>query len=248
MADDMLAPRRDPVPVRRDAEAQLRDHAEIDRLADELLPDLLGRLTASGLGEIEVREDGWRIRLRRPANVSTLAAKGAPRGSTAARADGSATAEGSPRAGMSSGQGAPAGAASAPSTTATVRRDRRVPATSPAVGVFQARPEATPGARVRAGDRLAVVDLLGVPQDVVAPDDGVVVDVLVDSGEGVEYGQELILIEPAVRGRAMTGNDDAGGADATDGTGPADDGARAGDRDGARAEPSAVLVDAAMES
>ncbi len=149
---------------------------------------------------------------------------------------------------MSGGAGAPAGAASAPSTTASVRRDRRVPATSPAVGVFQARPEATPGARVRAGDRLAVVDLLGVPQDVVAPDDGVVVDVLVNSGEGVEYGQELILIEPAVRGRPMTGDDDAGGADATDGTGPPDDGARAGDRDAARAEPSAVLVDAAMES
>jgi acetyl-CoA carboxylase biotin carboxyl carrier protein len=248
MADDPLAPRRDPVPVRRDAEARRRDHAEIDRLADELLPDLLGRLTASGLGEIEVREDDWRIRLRRPANVSVPAAKGAQRGSAAGRADGSAGAEGSPRAGMGGGAGAPAGAASVPSMPASVRRDGRVPATSPAVGVFQARPEATLGVRVRAGDRLAVVDLLGVPQDVVAPDDGVVVDVLVDSGEGVEYGQELILIEPAVRGRPMTGDDDAGGAGATDGTGPAGDGARAGDLDGVRAEPSAVLVDAAIES
>jgi acetyl/propionyl-CoA carboxylase alpha subunit len=47
---------------------------------------------------------------------------------------------------------------------------------------------------------VASVDLLGLPQDVVAPEDGVVVDTLVESGQGVEYGQELIVIEPA-RGR-----------------------------------------------
>ena len=38
----------------------------IARLADELLPVLIARLEASGLGELEVREDGWRVRLRRP--------------------------------------------------------------------------------------------------------------------------------------------------------------------------------------
>jgi predicted deacylase len=62
--------------------------------------------------------------------------------------------------------------------------------------VYQPRPDVRTGSRVRAGDRLAVVDLLGVPQEVVAPVDGVVVETLVDPGQGVEYGQELMLIEP----------------------------------------------------
>ena len=42
------------------------DHAAIDRLTDELLPALIAKLGATGLGELEVREGGWRVRLRRP--------------------------------------------------------------------------------------------------------------------------------------------------------------------------------------
>jgi biotin carboxyl carrier protein len=68
-------------------------------------------------------------------------------------------------------------------------------ATSPAVGVFQPRPDARPGARVRNGDRIGAVDMLGVPQEVVAPADGVVSEVLVERGDAVEFGQDLIVIE-----------------------------------------------------
>ena len=48
------------------------------------------------------------------------------------------------------------------------REDRRTQALSPAVGVF--RPGLAPGARVRQGDRVAVVDQLGIPVDVTVPD------------------------------------------------------------------------------
>mgnify|MGYP000238690566 CR=1 FL=1 len=72
-------------------------------------------------------------------------------------------------------------------------------ATSPAVGVFQPRPEARAGTRVRAGDRLGAVEMLGVPQDVVAPAAGIVGATLVESGQAVEYGQELVVIELAAR-------------------------------------------------
>ena len=44
------------------------DHAAIERLASELLPALIAKLGATGLGELEVRQDGWRVRLRRPAD------------------------------------------------------------------------------------------------------------------------------------------------------------------------------------
>ena len=75
---------------------------------------------------------------------------------------------------------------------------RRVVATSPAVGIFQPRNDARTGTRVRAGDRLGSIDVLGVSQEVVAPVDGVVGASLVESGDAVEYGQELIVIELAM--------------------------------------------------
>jgi biotin carboxyl carrier protein len=71
----------------------------------------------------------------------------------------------------------------------------RAIATSPAVGIYHPRSEARAGTRVRAGDRLGTVDMLGVPQEVVAPSDGLIGASLVDSGEAVEYGQELVVIE-----------------------------------------------------
>ena len=50
----------------RTAAERSADHAAIDRLSDELLPALIAKLGATGLGELEVREGGWRVRLRRP--------------------------------------------------------------------------------------------------------------------------------------------------------------------------------------
>ena len=68
-------------------------------------------------------------------------------------------------------------------------------ATSPAVGIFQPGSAAVAGARVKAGERLGAVDILGIPQDVVAPADGIVTSILVEGGTAVEYGQELVGIE-----------------------------------------------------
>jgi acetyl/propionyl-CoA carboxylase alpha subunit len=39
------------------------------------------------------------------------------------------------------------------------------------------------------------VDVLGVPEDVVAPADGVIGASLVEPGDAVEYGQELLVVE-----------------------------------------------------
>ena len=44
------------------------DHAAIDRLADELVPALIAKLSATGLGEIEIGEGDWTVRVRRPAD------------------------------------------------------------------------------------------------------------------------------------------------------------------------------------
>ncbi len=160
-----------------------RDHAAIARLTDDLLPELIAKLGASGLGEIEVRQGEWKARLCKPAGAAGrtypdpahAAFPGhVPAQSRAAAADADRRAEAKPAA-------SPAA--------------QPIFAMSPAVGIFQPRKEITTGSRVRAGDRIGSVDVLGVREDVVAPVDGTVGAGLVEPGEAVEYGQELIRIE-----------------------------------------------------
>jgi biotin carboxyl carrier protein len=73
------------------------------------------------------------------------------------------------------------------------------------VGIYRPRTDLTVGDRVRAGDRLGAVDMLGVAQEVVAPFDGIVGGSLVESGDAVEYGQELLHVEPSVAPSSTNG-------------------------------------------
>ena len=166
------------------------DHAAIDRLSGELLPALIAKLGATGLGELEVREGGWRVRLRRPLDGSTVKRERR----VGDRAGDRAHERGTER-GADHGAERPARAAHHALEAVTARTESRKVATSPAVGIFQPRAELTAGTRVRSGDRLGAVDMLGVPQEVLAPVDGVVGTSLVEPGEAVEYGQELLVIE-----------------------------------------------------
>jgi biotin carboxyl carrier protein len=183
----------DPRRTARGAAERSADHAAIDRLAAELLPALIVKLAATGLGELEVREDAWKVRLRRPASATARERRPAER--TGRGAGGHAshgpslTPVGPGRDGREArdGRDGHAGADS-----------RRIVATSPAVGIYQPRQEARQGTSVRAGDRLGVVDMLGIAQEVVAPADGVVGSSLAEPGDAVEYGQELVVIELAL--------------------------------------------------
>jgi biotin carboxyl carrier protein len=214
----------------RTAASRLEDHAAIDRLVDELLPALVAKLSATELGELEVREGAWRVRLRRPADgrasgrrsqdrSSDRASRPQPghegHGHARAATEGHRSARGSGTSGTPGSSGASGSTAasgsngSAPLAPLPVGPGRpieiqtrssstdlhRVVATSPAVGIYQPRTELTPGTRVRAGDRIGSVNMLGIPQEVVAPADGVVGAGYADAGDAVEYGQELVAIE-----------------------------------------------------
>lgn len=203
-------------PADRTPEERAADHAEIGRLADQLLPALVAKLSASGLGEIELREGRWRLRVRQPAPGEGLerarrATDGASRSQPGHAGHGHAPAgfEGhrsarearTPTVHSTNGS-TPHLAAVGPGQGNQPEAGRpadsrpgRAVATSPAVGVYQPKSEVTPGTRVRAGDRLGFVDMLGVPQEVVAPEDGLVGASLVEPGQAVEYGQELVVIE-----------------------------------------------------
>jgi biotin carboxyl carrier protein len=171
----------------RDDRDRSDDHAAIDRLTGELLPALIAKLGATGLGELEVHEGSWRVRLRRPAGAGSSGPRDRRAGDRPASDRSSERGpERPPRAQHLHPH---------PEPPASARTDTRGVATSPAVGVFQPRKDLTVGSRVRAGDRLGAVDMLGVAQEVVAPIDGIVGEALVEPGDAVEYGQELLVIE-----------------------------------------------------
>lgn len=192
-----------------DAADRDADHAGIARLTDELLPALIAKLGTTHLGELEVREGDWHVRLRRP--YGTAPGEGRRATDKPARSQPGHEGHGHARAaveghrparsGGASGVTAGTGAASA-STNGTGAEDApadrsRSIATSPAVGIFQPGSRAASGTRVRAGDSLGTVNVLGVPQDVLSPVDGIVGSTLVEAGMAVEYGQDLIRIELA---------------------------------------------------
>jgi biotin carboxyl carrier protein len=193
----------------RAADGREADHAEIGRLAETLLPALIAKLGSTRLGELEVREGEWRVRLRRPASadggnygrrVTDRPSRSQPGHEGHAHPRGAP--ESLPRTRLTGvGPGDPGGSTngsgSAPGGRTGSRppdRDRQV-AYSPAVGVFHPGPKAASGTRVRDGESLGSVDVLGVPQDVTAPGDGIVATTLVEGGTAVEYGQELVQLE-----------------------------------------------------
>jgi biotin carboxyl carrier protein len=219
MTDDRTDDRTTARPLdERSEEGRAADHAAIDHLADGLLPALVAKLSATGLGEIEVREGSWKVRVRRPAGDGTSPSKRG--GERPSRAQPGHAGHGHPPAGFEGHRSAREGrgpvvhstnGSSAPSlvpvgpdgdaaSDSGIRDDSRrgqAVATSPAVGVYQPRAEARSGTRVRSGDRLGAVDMLGIAQDVVAPADGLVGESLVEPGQAVEYGQELVVIDLA---------------------------------------------------
>lgn len=170
------------MPDRKEA-TRLADHAQIKSLAEDLVPALIAKLGASGLAELEVREGNWKVRLRRPPDGQ---AGGSP---TVIARSARPSAGHADHGHLETSHPGHRPAADPPPDP------YRTAATSPAVGVYHPRPEIGSGSRVRAGDRIASVDVLGIPQEVVAPADGIVGAGLVQGGDVVEYAQELVWIE-----------------------------------------------------
>ena len=147
--------------------ASEEDRQTIARLAADTLPRLIERLAKSDLGELEVREDGWRIRLSRP-NPGAPIQPALPQRATS----------------------------SSPRTQIPVRAEPpRGIVTSPAVGYFVSKEGVVVGFKVGRGDPIGFVDVLGVRQEVLAPADGVVGSLDVEPGQAIEYGQPVARIE-----------------------------------------------------
>ncbi len=79
---------------------------------------------------------------------------------------------------------------------------RLITVTSPIVGTFYRAPspEAAPfvevGSKVKKGQVLCIVEAMKLMNEIESEADGIVIKVLVENGQPVEYGEPLFLIEP----------------------------------------------------
>jgi acetyl-CoA carboxylase biotin carboxyl carrier protein len=144
----------------------------------EMVRTLADILLETGLSEIEVEQHGLRIRVARapaPAATTVYAAPPTIASTPAAQAPATSAAEDA----LARGE--------------TVR--------SPMVGTtyLKPQPEAEPfvrvGDRVSAGQTLLIVEAMKTMNPIPAPRDGVVLAILVDDAQPVEFGEPLVVIE-----------------------------------------------------
>jgi acetyl-CoA carboxylase biotin carboxyl carrier protein len=145
----------------------------IDR---DLIHELTALLDETGLTEIEIEQDGKRLRVARAAAISTVP-------SAAVRVE----------------------VAPQPGAEAAVKPidPSKHPGVviSPMVGTAYAAPEpgGKPfidiGGKVKAGDTLLIVEAMKTMNQIPAPRAGTVIQVLFEDGQPVEFGEPLVIIE-----------------------------------------------------
>jgi acetyl-CoA carboxylase biotin carboxyl carrier protein len=140
----------------------------IDAAAVRELAELLKE---TGLTEIEIEQDGARIRVSRSAGVAVAAPAAAP---------------------------GPAAAAPAPAPVSSGPAAGAVP--SPMVGTVYLSPEpgkpafTSVGKTVKEGDTLFIVEAMKTMNAIAAPHGGTVKEICVTDGTPVEFGQTLCVI------------------------------------------------------
>ena len=140
-----------------------------------LIRELAQLLDETGLTEIEFERDGQRVRVARQGQAFVAAAS-RPAAPTDAPAPTSAA--------------APLDPAKHPGVV-----------TSPMVGTAYvgaepgARPFVEVGSRVTAGDTLLIVEAMKTMNQIPSPRSGTVIQVLIEDGQPVEFGEPLMIIE-----------------------------------------------------
>jgi acetyl-CoA carboxylase biotin carboxyl carrier protein len=143
----------------------------------DMIRALAKLLDETGLTEIEVEREGERVRVARqaqPIAVTTPARAAVP-----LTADSRAAAEGT-----SPDPGQHPGAVTSPMVGTAYR--------APEPG---ARPFVDVGSHVRAGETLLIVEAMKTMNQIPAPRAGTVVQILVEDGQPVEFGEPLMIIE-----------------------------------------------------
>ena len=141
----------------------------------ELIHELTELLNETGLNEIEIEEDGKRVRVARAAIAAAPA--------TAVRV------EVAPQAGAEA-----AVTAIDPSKHPGVVISPMV-GTAYAAGEPGGKPFIDIGSKVKAGDTLLIVEAMKTMNQIPAPRAGTVIQILFEDGQPVEFGEPLVIIE-----------------------------------------------------
>ena len=146
----------------------------------ELIKELTKLLDETGLTEIEIEQDGARVR------VARTAAAVAPVVAPPLRV----SVGGEPLAQMTEAGPVPVDASKHPGLV-----------TSPMVGTAYAAPEpgAKPfievGSKVKVGDTLLIIEAMKTMNQIPAPRAGTVIQILFEDGQPVEFGEPLVIVE-----------------------------------------------------
>ncbi len=139
----------------------------------DLIRELAKLLDETGLSEIEIEQDDMRVRVGRGGRVAVAPAHAAP----------------------------PPPPAVAPAPAAVAPEKHPGAVTSPMVGTAYlapspgARPFIDVGSQVKVGDTLLIVEAMKTMNQIPATRSGKVVQILVEDGQPVEFGEPLVIIE-----------------------------------------------------
>jgi acetyl-CoA carboxylase biotin carboxyl carrier protein len=139
----------------------------------DVIRELARLLDETGLTEIEYERDGERVRVARQASPAEQ-----PRAASPVAIE------------LPSRDAAPVDPAKHPGVV-----------TSPMVGTAYvgpepgARPFVEVGGRVRAGDTLLIIEAMKTMNQIPSPRDGTVMQILIEDGQPVEFGEPLMIIE-----------------------------------------------------
>lgn len=155
------------------------------------IQDLIDFIAKSGLNEVNIETEAFKIQVKKQAEVVTRMVEAAP----------APVAAPAPQAAP-----APAPAASAPTadSAAPASDDSKyVAIKSPMIGTFyrSANPESDPfvkvGDSVKAGDTVCIIEAMKLFNEIESEVSGKIVKVVVDNASPIEYDQVLFLVDPS---------------------------------------------------
>jgi len=153
----------------------------------EELRELIGLLRENGLAELELENEGFRVRLRRESEPASHAAAPPPAPAPAAAASAPAP------------PAAPAHPGTQATTAASQDQDLHI-IPSPIVGTFYRSPSPTADPFVKIGSNVGpesvvcIIEAMKLMNEIQAEATGEVVEIYVENGQPVEYGQPLFGI------------------------------------------------------
>ncbi|WP_438432223.1 acetyl-CoA carboxylase biotin carboxyl carrier protein [Gorillibacterium sp. sgz500922] len=157
------------------------------------IKELIKLVDQSSLQELEIQNEGFKLFLRKPGRTESVIVSSAPaQPAYSVSAPAAAPSEALPEPS--------AAAVREPAPAATSSADLHT-IVSPMVGTFygspspDAAPYVSPGSKVNEKSVVCIIEAMKLMNEIEAEVKGEIVEVLVDNGQLVEYGQPLFLLK-----------------------------------------------------